>query len=111
MSKRFYYNYEFLSSTDTPSIIDLKEDKKYYLETDDDFVIIELLLNNIIHENEELNFRVEDLLYQIGYNGLNNKTCEDCECRIKDIGYCWMWDMEVDENDIVVACDKRKVKG
>ena len=38
----------------------------------------------------------------------NNKSCKNCECFITDIHYCWMWDMEVEPNEIVVKCDKRQ---
>lgn len=61
-------------------------------------------------ENKELKLQNEELLYQIGEVGKNNKTCRACECFITDINYCWMWDMEVEADDVVVACDRRKVK-
>lgn len=68
------------------------------------------LLNELYEENKKLKFQNEELLYQIGYVGKNNKSCDGCECFLEDIGYCWMWDMNVKKEDIVVACDQRKVK-
>ena len=67
-------------------------------------------LSKLQKENEKLKKQLSDLLYQIGYIGKNNKSCKSCQCFIEDIKYCWMWDMETDENSIVVACDKRKLK-
>lgn len=67
-------------------------------------------LNSLANENKKLEKQIGELLYQIGEVGKNNKTCRDCECFIPDKYYCWMWDMEVEAEDIVVACDKRKVK-
>lgn len=61
-------------------------------------------------ENKELKFQNGELLYQIGEVGKNNKTCQECECFISNIHYCWMWDMEVKADDVVVACDQRKIK-
>lgn len=61
-------------------------------------------------ENKELKLQNGELLYQIGEVGKNNKTCRECECFITDIHYCYMWDMEVEANDVVVACDQRKVR-
>lgn len=61
-------------------------------------------------ENKELKFQNGELLYQIGEVGKNNKTCRECECFISEIKYCYMWDMEVEADDVVVACDQRKVK-
>lgn len=66
-------------------------------------------LNKLAKENEQLKYKINDLLYQIEYVGKNNKSCDGCECFLEDIGYCWMWDMNVKKEDIVVACDKRKV--
>lgn len=67
-------------------------------------------LNNLYKENEQLKQKMEDLLYQIGEAGKNNKTCRECECFIPEHNICWMWDMEVEAGDVVVACDQRKVK-
>lgn len=68
------------------------------------------LLNGLHEENKELKFQNGELLYQIGQVGKNNKTCRECECFISEIKYCYMWDMEVEADDVVVACDQRKVK-
>ena len=67
-------------------------------------------LNELHEENKELKKENEELLYQIGEVGKNNKTCRECECFIPKIKYCYMWDMEVEADDVVVACDQRKVK-
>lgn len=67
-------------------------------------------LNKLEKENKELKLKNEELLYQIGEVGKNNKTCRECECFIREEKYCWMWDMEVEADDVVVACDQRKVK-
>ena len=56
----------------------------------------------------ELNNCVQELLWKIGDLGYNNKPCKSCECFITDIHYCWMWDMEVKPNEIVVKCDERQ---
>lgn len=61
-------------------------------------------------ENKELKLQKGELLYQIGEVGKNNKTCQECECFIPERKYCYMWDMEVKADDVVVACDQRKVK-
>lgn len=61
-------------------------------------------------ENEKLKQRINDLLYQIGEAGKNNESCRECECFIPEHKYCWMWDMEVEADDVVVACNQRKVK-
>lgn len=61
-------------------------------------------------ENEKLKLQNGELLYQIGEIGKNNKTCRECECFIPKHKYCYMWDMEVEADDVVVACDQRKVK-
>ena len=68
------------------------------------------LLNKLYEENKALKLQNGDLLYQIGEVGKNNKTCRECECFISEIKYCYMWDMEVEADDVVVACDQRKVK-
>lgn len=68
------------------------------------------LYHKSLKENEQLKYKINDLLYQIEYIGKNNKSCDGCECFLEDIGYCWMWDMNVKKEDIVVACDQRKVK-
>lgn len=68
------------------------------------------LLNEFAEENKELKLQNGDLLYQIGEVGKNNKTCRECECFIPENKYCYMWDMEVEADDVVVACDQRKVK-
>lgn len=68
------------------------------------------LLNELAEENKKLKFKNEELLYQIGEVGKNNKTCRECECFISENKYCYMWDMEVEADDVVVACDQRKVK-
>lgn len=57
-----------------------------------------------------LNNCVQELLWKIGDLGYNNKSCKNCECFITDIHYCWMWDMEVEPNEVVVKCDKRQEK-
>jgi hypothetical protein len=67
-------------------------------------------LNYLSEENERLKQKIGDLLYQIGEVGKNNKTCRECECFISEIKYCYMWDMEVEADDVVVACDQRKVR-
>ena len=105
--KRFWYDFEDCKGA---KIIDFKKDTEYALETIGDFRKIEDLLNELNDENECLKYKVNDLLYQIEYVGKNNKSCDECECFIEDIGYCWMWDMNVKKEDIVVACDKREVK-
>lgn len=61
-------------------------------------------------ENEKLKLQIGELLYQIGEVGKNNKTCRECECFIPECNICWMWDMKVEADDVVVACDQRKVK-
>jgi len=61
-------------------------------------------------ENEQLKQKIGDLLYQIGEAGKNNKTCRECECFIPEHNICYMWDMEVEADDVVVACDQRKVR-
>lgn len=75
------------------------------------------LINELLEENEQLKeknkklkFQNGDLLYQIGEVGKNNKTCQECECFIPEHNICYMWDMEVEADDVVVACDQRKVK-
>ena len=68
------------------------------------------LIEKLTRENERLKYKINDLLYQIEYVGKNNKSCDGCECFLEDIEYCWMWDMNVKKEDIVVACDQRKVK-
>lgn len=72
----------------------------------------ELLEENakLKQENKKLKLQNGELLYQIGEVGKNNKTCRECECFIPEIKYCYMWDMEVEADDVVVACDQRKVK-
>lgn len=67
-------------------------------------------LNKLEDENTELKKEKEELLYQIGEAGKNNKTCRECECFISEHNICYMWDMEVEADDVVVACDQRKVK-
>ena len=64
----------------------------------------------LMEKNKELKIKNEELLYQIGEVGKNNKTCRECECFIPEIKYCYMWDMEVEADDIVVSCDQRKIK-
>lgn len=108
-------------------IIDELTGKHYFDSTKDDYVFSEEivdLLNKIweqtqrferynkdlMEENEQLKYKINDLLYQIEYVGKNNKSCDGCECFLEDIEYCWMWDMNVKKEDIVVACDQRKVK-
>lgn len=61
-------------------------------------------------ENEQLKQKMGVLLYQIGEAGKNNKTCRECECFIPEHNICYMWDMEVEADEVVVACDRRKVK-
>lgn len=61
-------------------------------------------------ENKELKLQNGELLYQIGEVGKNNKTCRECECFIPEANICYMWDMEVEADGVVVACDQRKVK-
>lgn len=75
------------------------------------------LLNELYDENEQLKKRNKklklqngELLYQIGKVGKNNKTCRECECFIPEHNICYMWDMEVEADDVVVACDQRKIK-
>ena len=72
--------------------------------------ILVKLLNELYEENKALKLQNGELLYQIGEVGKNNKTCRECECFISEIKYCYMWDMEVEADDVVVACDQRKVK-
>ena len=67
-------------------------------------------IQQLAKENKELKLQNGELLYQIGEVGKNNKTCRECECFISKIKYCYMWDMEVEADDVVVACDQRKVK-
>jgi hypothetical protein len=55
-------------------------------------------------------YRINDLLYQIGEMGKNNKTCENCISYNDDIQYCTMWDMETKYDDVVIQCDQRKEK-
>lgn len=67
-------------------------------------------LDKLEEENKELKLQNGELLYQIGEVGKNNKTCRECECFIPEDNICYMWDMEVEADDVVVACDQRKVK-
>lgn len=67
-------------------------------------------LNSLADENKKLEKQIEELLYQIGEVGKNNKTCKDCISYEDDIKYCTMYDMEVEAEDIVVACDERENK-
>lgn len=67
-------------------------------------------LNELYEENKELKLQNEELLYQIGRVGKNNKTCQECECFVPEFKYCYMWDMEVEADEVVVACDQRNVK-
>ena len=67
-------------------------------------------IRELEEENKELKLQYGELLYQIGEVGKNNKTCRECECFIPEDKYCYMWDMEVEADDVVVACDQRKVK-
>ncbi len=82
-------------------------DNEREIETLSEFVEY---LNKLTEENKKLKLQNGELLYQIGEVGKNNKTCRECECFIPEIKYCYMWDMEVEADDVVVACDQRKVK-
>lgn len=81
-----------------------------YKELDESLPSLEDLLNGLADENKKLKLQNEELLYQIGEMGKNNKTCRECECFIPENKYCYMWDMEVEADDVVVACDQRKIK-
>lgn len=85
-------------------IIDYETEKSY------DFYEVGGLLNELYEENKKLKLQNEELLYQIGRVGKNNKTCQECECFIPEFKYCYMWDMEIEADEVVVACDQRKVK-
>ena len=93
---KFIGNYKFLIIDNEGKIETLSEFVEY--------------LNKLIEENKKLKLQNDELLYQIGRVGKNNKTCQECECFIPEFKYCYMWDMAVEENDVVVACDQRKVK-
>lgn len=69
----------------------------------------EALIELVEIMNEQQLF-IDDLLYQIGHIGKNNKTCRDCYCYLDDIGYCTMYDMNVKADDVVVDCSERRVK-
>lgn len=90
-------------------ITDTEEDYAYRNNKKDKQKLCNLL-NNLVKENKELKLQNEELLYQIGEVGKNNKTCRECECFIPENEYCYMWDMKVEADDVVVACDQRKAK-
>lgn len=99
----------FRESISTGTVIDMITGKEYNCKYRINDKLLELI-NKIAEENKKLKLQNEELLYQIGYVGKNNKTCRECEAFIPEHNICWMWDMEVEADDVVVACDQRKVK-
>ena len=87
-----------------------KEEEWHYNHIDEDRDVWRYKCNQFEKENTKLKLQNEELLYQIGEVGKNNKTCRECECFIPECNICYMWDMEVEADDVVVACDQRKVK-
>lgn len=110
MTGRFRYDYKTGRMNDTQSSFQATKDMRLIeRQVNDACNSYEKRIKELKKENEQLKYKINDLLYQIEYVGKNNKSCDGCECFLEDIGYCWMWDMNVKKEDIVVACDKRKV--
>ena len=74
-------------------------------QTKDYSSVLEEDLEEVVNRLNEQHETIQDLLYQIGYAGKNNKPCRGCISYNPDIQYCTMYDMDVKETDIVVACE------
>jgi len=56
-------------------------------------------------EADRLYYILNQVLYQIGHMGYNNKQCKGCVSYLPDIKYCKMYDMDVDGEGVIIECD------
>lgn len=68
------------------------------------------LVNRQSKQIEDLTNLLDDLLWQIGDMGNNNKPCKNCISHAEELEYCTMYDMEVKSNEIVIRCENGEWK-
>lgn len=69
-----------------------------------------LSTNQILTILNQQDYTINELLYKLQDYGKNTHKCQDCECYIQEIKYCWMYDMEVYSYDIVTECEHYQKK-